>query len=51
MGIWALSERQADKVAKEKERVALAAGISKEKARKYADEVREYARKEREAKS
>jgi hypothetical protein len=47
----ASSERRADKVAREKERMSLRSGDSPAKARKYADEVREYARQEREKES
>lgn len=46
----ALSERAADQVAKEKERAALKGGDSPEKARRYADEVRAYAKADRERK-
>ena len=44
----ALSPRQADKVAREKQRASLAAGDSPAKAAKYAQEVRDYARRDRE---
>jgi hypothetical protein len=37
----ALSKRQADQVAQEKERAALAGGDSRGKAKQYAEEVRE----------
>jgi hypothetical protein len=47
-GIPASSRREADQVAKEKERASLRMGDSPIKAKKYADEVREYARRERE---
>ncbi|MDT4995411.1 MAG: hypothetical protein QOH97_5303 [Actinoplanes sp.] len=43
----ALSKRQAEQVAKEKERASLNRGDSPAKAKKYADEVRAYAAKER----
>jgi hypothetical protein len=45
--VMALSERQAEQVAKERERSALAAGDSPAKAKRHADEVRAYARRER----
>lgn len=44
----ALSPRQADRVAREKQRASLAAGDSPAKAAKYAQEVRDYARRDRE---
>lgn len=44
----ALSQRQAEQVAEEKRRASLAMGDSPAKAAKYAAEVREYAKKERE---
>lgn len=43
----ALSQRQAEQVAREKQRSSLAGGDSPAKAAKYAREVREYAAKER----
>jgi hypothetical protein len=47
----ALSPRQAQKVAEEKRRLALKAGVSPAKADQYAREVIEYARKNRERES
>lgn len=47
-GIPASSRREADRVAREKERASLRMGDSPVKAKRYADEVREYARRERE---
>ena len=44
----ASSEREAERVAREKERASLRMGDSPEKAARYAREVREYARRERE---
>ena len=44
----ALSPRQADRVAREKQRASLAAGDCPAKAAKYAQEVRDYARRDRE---
>ena len=43
----ALSGRQAERVAREKERMSLRSGDSPEKAARYAQEVRDYAAKER----
>lgn len=43
----ASSKRQAEQVAKEKERMSLKMGDSPEKARRYGDEVRDYARRDR----
>jgi hypothetical protein len=44
----ALSKSAAEKVAKEKERASLGMGDSPAKAARYAQEVRAYARRERE---
>ena len=43
----ASSERQAERVAKEKERMSLRSGDSPAKAARYAQEARDYARHER----
>lgn len=43
----ALSKRQAEQVAREKERMALAGGDKPGKARQYAQEVREAAHEQR----
>jgi hypothetical protein len=43
----ALSKRQADQVAREKERISLRSGDTPQKGRRYADEVRAYAARER----
>ncbi len=43
----ALSKRVAEQVAKEKERASRGMGDSPEKAARYAQEVRDYARRER----
>lgn len=44
----ASSKQEAERVAREKERASLRMGDSPAKARRYADEVRDYARRERE---
>lgn len=46
----ALSKAQANKVAEEKKRMSLRMGDSPAKANRYADEVRAYARRERDGK-
>lgn len=43
----ASSKQEAERVAQEKERASRAMGHSAEKAKRYGDEVRDYARRER----
>lgn len=45
--MWGLSKKQAEKVAKEKQRASRAMGDSPAKAWRYGQEVRDYASKER----
>jgi hypothetical protein len=45
------SDRQAEQVAREKERMSLKSGDSPEKAARYAQEVREYVQQRRDGES